>query len=191
MLKQHYGMLLLLCRCQLRHINHESINIATSVLGGWWWHSIWRIKWSPTRYWWSLRLWHCVLWRSGWLLENWGKMRWINDWIIQCRRHRYHRRWKLIALWVTVLTIKAPFIMRSIMWRSGWLLTNQGQMSWINDWIIPWRKHRYHRWWQLIALWVTVIAIKALVITRSVMWRPGWLLKNRGQMRWIDDWIIQ
>ena len=49
----------------------------------------------------------------------------------------------------------------------------------------------HYRWWQLIALWATVIDIKALVITRRVMWRPGWMLKNRGQLRWIDDLIIQ
>ena len=60
-----------------------------------------------------------------------------------------------------------------------------------NEWIIPWGKHRYHRWQQLTALWVNVIAIKAFVITRTVRGRPGWLLKNRGQLSWIDDRIIQ
>ena len=53
------------------------------------------------------------------------------------------------------------------MWRSGWLLTKQGQMIWIDDWISQWRRHRYHRGLQLVALWVTVLAIKAPVITRS------------------------
>ena len=67
----------------------------------------------------------------------------------------------------------------------------QRAMSWINEWIIPWRKHRYHRWLQRIALWVNVISIKAFFITRTVRWKPGWLLKNRGQLRWIDDLIIQ
>ena len=102
--------MLSLCRCQLRHIHHASINIATSVLGGRWCYGILRIIWSPTRYWKSLWLWRCVLWRSVWLLTNRGQMRWINNWIIQWRRHRYHQWWKLISLWVTFLPIKAPFI---------------------------------------------------------------------------------
>ena len=160
-------MLLLLCRCQLRHINHASINIATYILGGRWWHSIWRIRWSPTMYWRSLRLWSCVMWRAGGLLTNLGNMRWINDWIIQWRRHRYQRGWQLISLWVTVLAIKELFITRIVLWRAGWLFMNQGQMRWIDYWIIQWTRHRYHRWWQLVALWVTVLEIKAPVITRS------------------------
>ena len=41
-------MLLLLCWCQLRHINHASINIVTSIIGGQPWHGIWLIRWSPT-----------------------------------------------------------------------------------------------------------------------------------------------
>ena len=103
-------MLLSLCRCQLRHIHHASINIATSVLGGLRWQSIWRISWSRTRYWIILWLWSCVLWRAGWLLTNQGQLRWINDWIIQWRRHRYPFWWKIIALWVTALEIKAPVV---------------------------------------------------------------------------------
>ena len=53
------------------------------------------------------------------------------------------------------------------MWRAGWLLTNLGQLRCIDDWIIQWRRRIYHRWWKLFALWLTVIAIKAQVITRS------------------------
>ena len=112
-------------------------------------------------------LWRCVMWRAGSMLTNQGHMRWINDWIIQWRRHRYQRWWQLIALWVTVLAIKATVITRSVMWRSGWLLTNRGQLRRINDWIIQWRRHSYHRWWQIISIWVTLLAIKEMVITRS------------------------
>ena len=108
-----------------------------------------------------------VMWRAALLLTNWGQLRWINDWIIQCRSHSYHVWWKLIVLWTTVLAIKAPVITRSVMWRAGWLMTNQGQLRWINDWIIQCRSHRYHRWWQIISLWVTGLEIRAPVITRS------------------------
>ena len=90
-------MLLSLFRCLLRHINHASINIATSILGGRRWHGIWRIKWSPTRYWQSLQLICCVTRRSVWLLMNQGQMMWFNDWIIKWRRHRYHQWWQLIV----------------------------------------------------------------------------------------------
>ena len=156
-------MLLSLFHFQLRHINHASINIATSNICGRRWHGIWRIRWSPTGYWRSLQLMRCVMWRAGWLLKNQGQLSWINDWIIPWRKHRYHRWWQLISLLVTVLAIKAPFTTRS----AGGLLTNQGQLMWINDWIIQWMRHRYHRQWQLVSLWVTVLEIKAPVITRS------------------------
>ena len=157
-------MLLSLCRCQLRHINHAYINIATSI--GRRWHGIWRIGWSPTRYWRILWLWRCILWRYGWLLTNRGQLMWINDWIIQWMSHMYHQWWQLIALWVTFLAIKAPVIMRSVLCIYGLLLTNQGQLRWIDDWIIQRRSHRYHRWWQLVAIWVTFLSIKEPVITR-------------------------
>ena len=137
-------MLLPLCRCQIRHTNHASINIATSILGVRRWHGIWRIRWSMTRYWRILRLWCCVLLRFGWLLTNRGQLRCIDDWIIQWRRKSYHQWWKLIAIWVTVLAIKATAITRSNMWRYGWMLTNQGQLRWIDDWIIQWKRHMYH-----------------------------------------------
>ena len=153
-------MLLSLCGCQLRNINHASINIATSILGGQRWNGIWRIRWSPTRYWRSLQLWRCVLWRAGWLLTNRGHMMLINDWIIQWRRHRYHRQWQLIYLWVTVLDIKEPGIKRSVLWRAGWILMNRGKLSWIDDWMIQLRRHMYHLRWQIINTWVTVLAIK-------------------------------
>ena len=165
-MKKHYGILLLLCQCQLRHINHVSINIATSILGGQRWHGIWRIRWIPTRYWRSLWLWSFVLWKAGWMLTNRGHMGCINNWIIQWRRHSYHQWWKLIDLWVTALAIKAPVITRIFLWRSGWLLTNRGQLRCIDDWIIQWRRHRYHWWWQLVAIWVTFLVIKATFITR-------------------------
>ena len=158
-----------LCRCQLRHIHHASINIATSILGGRRWHDILRIRLIPTRYWRSLWIWSCVLWRSAWLLKNRGKLKWINDQIIQWMRHRCHQWWKLIDIWVNVLAIKALVITRSVLWRSGWMLTNRGHMRWINYWSIQCRRHRYHRWWKLISLWVTSLAIKALFISRSCL----------------------
>ena len=138
-------MLLLSCRFQLIHINHASINIATSIIGGRHWHSIWWIRWSLTGYWRSLQLMRCVMWRVWLILTNRGQLSSINDWIIQRRRHRYHRWWQLIAIWVTVLAIKAPVITRSFLWRAGWLLTNRGQLLWIDDWIIQWRRNRYHQ----------------------------------------------
>ena len=159
-------MLLALCRCQLIHINHTSINIATFIIGGRLRHSILRIRWSPTRYWRGLQLCRCVLWRSGGLLANLGYLRWINYWIIQWRRHRYHRLWQLITLWVTVLAIKSPVITSSVLWRAGWMLTNWRYLRLIDDWIIQCRRHMYHKRWQLIDLWVTVLDIKAPVITR-------------------------
>ena len=106
-------MLLLFWRCQLRHIHYASINIVTSILGGRRWNGIWRISWSPNRYWRGLRLWRCVLWRAGLMLTNREHLRWINHLIIWFIRHRYHRWWKIVTLWVTVLKIKSPVITRS------------------------------------------------------------------------------
>ena len=93
-------------------------------------------------------------------------MRWINYQIIKRRRKRYHQWWQLIALWVTALSIKAPVLTRSVLWRSGWLLTKRGQLRWIDDWIIQQRRPRYHIWWQLVAILLTFLAIKSPVITR-------------------------
>ena len=108
--------MLSLFRCQLRHINHASINILTSILGGRRWHVIWLIRWSPTSYWRNLQLMRCVMWRYGWLLTNRGQLRCINDWIIQWRSHRYHRLCQIISLWVTGLAIKVSVITRSVLW---------------------------------------------------------------------------
>ena len=90
-------MLLSWCQCLIRHINHALLNTSTSILSGRRWHGIWRIRWSPTGYWRSLQLMHFIIWRSGWMLMNWGQLIWINDLIIQWRRYRYHRWWKLIV----------------------------------------------------------------------------------------------
>ena len=144
-IKWHYSIILLLWRCQLRHINHASINIANSIISVRWWHGIWQIRWSPTGYWRILQIMRCVMSRSGRQLTNQGQMSWINYWIIQLRRHGYHWWWQLISLWVTFLAIKAPVITRSVLCRSGWLLTNRGQLIWIDDWIIQWRRNIYHR----------------------------------------------
>ena len=149
----------------VRPLQHILINLVTPSWRRW--HGIWRIRWSPTRYWRSLRLWSCVLWRYGWLLTNRGHFSCVNDWIIQWRRHRYHRLWQIISLWVTFLAIKAPVITRSVLWRSGWLLANRGQLRWVDDWIIKRMRYRYHWWWQIIYIWVTILAIKAPVITSS------------------------
>ena len=167
--------MLSLWRCQLRQINPESINIVTSILGGRRWYDIWRIRWSPTRYWRSLQLMHCVLWRAVLLMANWWHLMCINYWIIQLRRHRYHCWLQLVALWVSVLSIKAPVITRSEMWRSGWLLTNRGQLRWIDDWIIKWMRHMYHRWIQLISLWVDFLWLNHR-LSRGVVRCLPWFL---------------
>ena len=133
--------------CRLIQINHAFINIVTSILGGRRWRGIWRIRWIPTRYWRRLRLWLCFLWRTGLLLKNLGKLRWINDLIVQWRRHMYQQWLQSIAPWVNVLDIKELVITRSVLWRAVWLLTNRGQLMWIDDWIIQWSSHRYHRQW--------------------------------------------
>ena len=104
--------MLSLCRCQIIHINHASINIVTSILGGQQWHGTWGIKVIPTRYWRILQLMCCVMWKSGWLLTNRGHLMWINEWIIQLRRHMHHRWWQLISLWVNVYAIKGLVIKR-------------------------------------------------------------------------------
>ena len=59
--------------------------------------------------------------------------------------------------------------MRCVMWISRWLLINRGQLRWVNYLIIKWRRHMYHRWWQLIDLWVDFLVIKEPVITRSCL----------------------
>ena len=165
-MKEHYGMLLWLFRCQLIHINHASINIATSVIGGQRWHSIWHIRWIRIRYLRNVWLWSCVMWRSGWLLKKRGQLRCIDDWIIQWISHRYHRWWQLIALWVSVLDIKALVITWSVLWRAGLLLMNRGQLMCIDYWIFQWSRHRYQRWWQLVALWVNFLDNKSPFIMR-------------------------
>ena len=65
------------------------------------------------------------------------------------------------------LLLKYRLSWKSVQWRAGWMLTNQGQLRWIDEWIIQWRRNIYHRKWKFVALWVTVLAIKAPVITRS------------------------
>ena len=157
-------MLSSFCRCQLRHINHASINIATSIIGGRRWHGIWWIRRSPTGYWRSLQLMRCVMWRAGWMFTNRLQLNCINDWIIPWRKNRYHRWRQLISIWVNVIAIKAFIITRTVRWRPGWLLTNRGQLRWIDDQIIQWKINRYHRQWHLYALWVTVVEIKSPVI---------------------------
>ena len=87
-------------------------------------------------------------------------------------RYVYHRWLQIIALRVTVLAIKSPVITMSVLWRAGRLLTNQGQLRWIYNWIIQCRRHRYHRWWKLIDIWVTFVAIKTTAITRSFFCLP-------------------
>ena len=81
----------------------------TSIIGGRQWHGIWWIRWSPTVYWRSLQLMRCVMWRAGWMLKERGHLCWINDWIIQWRRYRYHRWWKLITMVITLLNFSVSF----------------------------------------------------------------------------------
>ena len=97
---------------------------------------------------------------------------------------RFHYWWTAVS-WYLKDKVKSNQVLNNI------LLTNWRQLMWINGWIIQWRRHMYHWWWKLIDIWVIFIAIKSPVTTRSFLWRTGWLLKNRRQLRWIDDWIIQ
>ena len=91
--------------------------------------------------------------------------------------HKYcdfHSCWTVVAWYLTDQVnsdrvLKKLATIRCVMWQAGWLLTNQGQLRCIYDLIIQWRSHRYHWWWQPVALWVTVLAIKAPVITRSCL----------------------
>ena len=123
-----------LFRFQLRHINHSSINTATYIIGGHWWHGIWRIRWSPNRYWRSLRLWRFFLWRIGLLLTNLVQLRWINYWIINWRRHRYHQLWQLIALWVTVVAIKELIITKECFVKS-WMTVDEPRTAEMDWWL--------------------------------------------------------
>ena len=122
-------MLLQLYCCQLQHIHHAYINIAIYVIGGQRWFDILRITWSMTRYQITLRLWHCVLWRAGWLLTNQGQLRWIIDWIIQWRRHKNHQWCQLIDLWVTFLANEAPVITSVATTNTLWTWHDECNMS--------------------------------------------------------------
>ena len=79
----------------------------------------------------------------------------------------YQQWWKIISIWLTVLEIKSPVITRSVLWRYGWLLTNRGQLRWIDERNMKWRRHRFHWWWKLIAIGVIALGIKAMVVMRS------------------------
>ena len=161
-------MLLSLCRFQLRHINHASINIATSIISGRRWHCIWQIRRSPAGYWRSLQLMRCVRWGFGWLLTNWGHLRWIIEWIIPWGKHRYHWWRQSISLWVNVIAIKSFVITRTVMWRHGWLLKNRGQLftkhnAWVTSFFNTWSdfswSFKYHataanQWQKLEYLWI-------------------------------------
>ena len=58
------------------------------------------------------------------------------------------------------IAVNVPVIKRSVLWKYGWLLTNRGQLRWIDDWIIQLRRNKYHWWWKIDAIWMTVLAIK-------------------------------
>ena len=79
-----------------------------------------------------------------------GGRQWHGIWQISWSPDRY---WRSLWLW------------RCVLWIDGWLMTNRGQLRWSNDWIIQWKSYRYHQWWQLIALWVTLVVIKSPAIT--------------------------
>ena len=79
----------------------------------------------------------------------------------------YQQWWKIISIWLTVLEIKSPAITWSVLWRAGWPLTHWGQLWWIDDWNIQFRKRMYHCWWQIISLLVTSLANKVPAKMRS------------------------
>ena len=79
-----------------------------------------------------------------------GARLWNDIWLISWSPTKYWRR-----LW----------LYSCVLWRVGWLLMNKGQQRWINNWTLQWRRHIYHQWWQLIAIWVTVLAIKSPITT--------------------------
>ena len=91
-----------------------------------------------------------------------------------------HGIWRIS--WILTRYWRSLWFWRSFLWIAGWLLTNRGQLRWINKWIIKWRRHRYHQWWQLIDLWVTVLAIKAPVITSVATTNTLWTWHNETDM---------
>ena len=77
---------------------------------------------------------------------------------------RWHGIWCI--RWIPTMYWRILWLLRCVLWRAGWLLMNLGQLRWINYWIIQCRRHMYHRRLQLIAILVTVFAMRVLVITR-------------------------
>ena len=84
--------------------------------------------------------------------------------------------------WSTTRYWRRLWLWRCVLWRDGWLLTNQGHLRWINDWIIQWRRHSYQRWWKLISIWVTVLAIKSPVITSVATTNTFWTCQDKCNM---------
>ena len=76
---------------------------------------------------------------------------------------RWYGIWRIS--WIATRYLRSLWLWRCVLWRSGWLLENRGQLRWINDWIIQCRSYMYHQWLQLISIWVNVLEIKAPVIT--------------------------
>ena len=123
-------------------------------------------------------------------------------------RHIYHASINILTsvlfewqwhgiLWISWSPTRYLIILqlwRCVLWISGWLLTNQGQRRWINDWIIQWMRHRYHQWWQIVDLWVTFLSIKAPVITRScslttlIFPCSNFMATTNTLWTWHDEW---
>ena len=82
--------------------------------------------------------------------------------------------------WSPTRYLRSLWLWRCVLWRYGWLLTNLGQLRWINDWIIQWRRYRYHQWWQLIDILVTFLEIKVPVIMSVATTNTIWT--------WHDEW---
>ena len=68
------------------------------------------------------------------------------------------------------------------LWRAAWVLTNGGQLMWINYWIIQCRRRRYHHWCKIISIWVTVLSIKAQVITNVATTNTLWTWHDECNM---------
>ena len=93
---------------------------------------------------------------------------------------RWHGIWRIS--WITTRYWRSLWFWRFVLRIYGWLLTNRGQLRWINNWIIKWRRHKYQPWWQ----------IKALVITSVEITNTLWTWNDESDMSmwWCSVHII-
>ena len=104
--------------------------------------------------------------------------------------HKYcdFRSWWTAVAWYLTDQQKSDQVSRSlwlwrcVIWRAGWMLTNRGQLRWINYLIIQWRRHMYHQWWKLISIWVTFLAIKSAVVTSVATINTLWTWHDECNM---------